>query len=237
MSERKVGGREASLVQAMLVILSVLITAAAIYRIRAEKSTFDRIDSTTLTYFAIAAAVLLLRDVKSFSFGNTKVEFERVRALAAEAKTAAENAQAAAIGAGRSDAAGVMKEFMGEQASEVSSADPWKGRFGGEAVRDGRQLHADVSPLSGTSDIFRIHLAVTSTDPVKRPLRGAVQFFLHPTFANNTPVVKVSPAGTAELTLNAWGAFTVGVIADDGATRLELDLAQLPTAPHEFRVR
>jgi hypothetical protein len=33
------------------------------------------------------------------------------------------------------------------------------------------------------------------------------------------------------------GAFTVGVAADDGNTRLELDLAQLPDAPEMFRSR
>ena len=64
---------------------------------------------------------------------------------------------------------------------------------------------------------------------------GSVQFFLHDTFANSKPVVAVGPNGVAELTLDAWGAFTVGAIADFGLTRLELDLAELDEAPSSFK--
>lgn len=64
-----------------------------------------------------------------------------------------------------------------------------------------------------------------------------MQFFLHPTFhGNDRPVVAVTPGGTADLALTAWGAFTVGAIADNGATKLELDLAELPAAPAEFKL-
>jgi hypothetical protein len=50
-------------------------------------------------------------------------------------------------------------------------------------------------------------------------------------------VVSVSPAGVAELSIDAWGAFTVGAVADGGLTRLELDLAEHPDFPAEFRAR
>ena len=39
----------------------------------------------------------------------------------------------------------------------------------------------------------------------------------------------------AELALDAWGAFTVGAIADSGLTRLELDLAEIDEAPSSFK--
>jgi len=64
-----------------------------------------------------------------------------------------------------------------------------------------------------------------------------VQFFLHDTFKNDRPIVTVGPNGAAELKLTAWGAFTVGAIADDGRTKLELDLQTLEDAPVEFRGR
>ena len=64
-----------------------------------------------------------------------------------------------------------------------------------------------------------------------------VQFFLHDTFRNQRPVVTVGSDGVAELKLRAWGAFTVGALADEGQTKLELNLEELETAPQEFRDR
>jgi hypothetical protein len=78
---------------------------------------------------------------------------------------------------------------------------------------------------------------VQSTKPDTDPLRGAVRFYLHDTFLNDRPVVSVSPAGVAELSIDAWGAFTVGAVADGGLTRLELDLAEHPDFPADFRPR
>src|SRR6059036_633347 len=41
--------------------------------------------------------------------------------------------------------------------------------------------------------------------------------------------------GVARLRVVAYGAFTVGVEADEGKTQLELDLAELPKVPKAFR--
>jgi hypothetical protein len=49
--------------------------------------------------------------------------------------------------------------------------------------------------------------------------------------------VPVGPDGTAHLQLAAWGAFTIGVIADGGKTELELDLAEVPGFPEVFKNR
>ena len=43
--------------------------------------------------------------------------------------------------------------------------------------------------------------------------------------------------GRAVLEQRAWGAYTVGVAADGGQTRLELNLAELADAPSLFRER
>jgi hypothetical protein len=87
------------------------------------------------------------------------------------------------------------------------------------------------------SGYCKVQLRLCSTNPARHPLQGSVQFFLHNTFVNDRPVISVSPGGVAELTLTAWGAFTVGAVADGGSTPLELDLAQLETAPLLFRSR
>jgi hypothetical protein len=89
----------------------------------------------------------------------------------------------------------------------------------------------------GSLDLYSIRLTVSSLQQQTNPLTGVVQFFLHPTFNNDKPIVTVGPYGVAELNLKAWGAFTVGALADDGQTRLELDLSTLDTAPVQFRNR
>jgi prokaryotic YEATS domain len=69
------------------------------------------------------------------------------------------------------------------------------------------------------------------------PLSSSVQFHLHPTFAR--PVMVVEPTdGRATLTLSSYGAFTVGAVADEGRTMLELDLSTVegfPAAFHDYR--
>jgi hypothetical protein len=113
--------------------------------------------------------------------------------------------------------------------------DPWKGAFGGNNEANGRRLEATVTPMTTKKGWCSVTLRVVSVDP-ERPLSGAVRFFLHPTFKNDQIVVKVDEEKqVAELTLAAWGAFTVGALADNDETKLELDLADDPQAPKWFR--
>ena len=97
----------------------------------------------------------------------------------------------------------------------------------------GRELTAEVLPLKESPGWYSVKLLV-STLPGFPHLKGDVRFFIHDTFKNNKPIVD-SVNGAASLHIKAWGAFTVGILADDGNTKLELDLAELPTAPIEFR--
>lgn len=115
--------------------------------------------------------------------------------------------------------------------------DPWKGVFGGKSIdkEKGRLLSAQVEELKSSPGWYSVTLSVTSL-PKHPPLEGSVRFFIHDTFPNNRPTVYVA-GGVAVLRLKAWGAFTVGVLADDGKTKLELDLANLESAPDEFRSR
>ncbi len=114
--------------------------------------------------------------------------------------------------------------------------DPWQGQFGGSPSANDRILEVVVKPFPGNPYLFSVKLSVRSTDPKNKPLTGVVKFFLHPTFPNDRPVVPVVD-GVASFEIVAWGAFTAGAIADDGQTKLELNLAKLPDAPAEFKNR
>lgn len=114
--------------------------------------------------------------------------------------------------------------------------DPWKGVFGGKSKDEasGRELVADVKPLQRPKDYCAVRLTVRSTDRDK-PLKGEVKFFLHDTFPQPIQTV-LAVDNKAELEVKAWGAFTVGAL-DEKATRLELDLSQLESAPADWRAR
>jgi BTB/POZ domain-containing protein KCTD9 len=110
--------------------------------------------------------------------------------------------------------------------------DPHKGRFGGRSEAGGRALRASVTEIPDSPGSYLVDLSVISLNEM--PLTDTVHFYLHQTF--NRPVVHIQPTeSSASLQLRGWGAFTVGVIADSGRTLLELDLAELETAPAAFR--
>ena len=110
-----------------------------------------------------------------------------------------------------------------------------KGMFGGAARRSTaastRELTATVRQLD--SRWYEIVLEVTASPAPETE----VIFFLHNTFKNPTPSAGFAAGGVARLVVTAYGAFTVGALCDDGSTELELDLAELSTAPIEFRNR
>jgi len=114
--------------------------------------------------------------------------------------------------------------------------DPWAGQFGGHSTSNGRRLEASIKPLTVSADWVSIRLSVKSTDAEKFPLTGNVQFYIHPSFGNYELTVPVL-GGEATLNISAWGAFTVGALADGGKTKLELDLSQQPDAPEPFKSR
>lgn len=108
--------------------------------------------------------------------------------------------------------------------------DPQKGQWGGKPSRNGRTLTAAVVPV--TDDWFEVTLRVQGLTPLKDP----VVFYLHPSFSPNEYTVQPVD-GVAVLQIHAYGAFTVGAVADAGRTVLELDLAELSDAPPVFRAR
>jgi hypothetical protein len=122
--------------------------------------------------------------------------------------------------------------------------DPQKGQWGGESSRNGWTLSARVAEVE--TDWFAITLTVGPS--ASKPARGSrdgrkvarkrlkypVTFHLHDSFPE--PIIDVAPkSGVATLPVHAYGAFTVGAVVEEDGTELELDLAQLESAPRRFR--
>lgn len=172
------------------------------------------------------------------AFRNADRELETLKARVEQVDLRSRDAQATSLGTGKGEPEAAVKELLAASGGLApNSDDPWKGLFGGKSINNDRQLQAEVTPIPGSSGLYAIHLTVRPLHPETNPLRGVIQFFLHQTFKDDKPVVTVGPNGMAELNLKAWGAFTVGAIADGGQTKLELDLSELETAPEEFRSR
>lgn len=113
--------------------------------------------------------------------------------------------------------------------------DQRKGRFGGSPIADGLRLRAD---FPGRQDASWAKVVMTvEAERGSNALAGVdrVEFFLHQTFNEERVVVPVRD-GRAQLTVTAWGGFTVGVwVANGQGTTLELDLAEIRTAPKVIR--
>jgi hypothetical protein len=125
-------------------------------------------------------------------------------------------------------------ESVGEKAEEDASDDPNKGAFGGSPVANGRSLQASIKPMAGAqSSACWIELIVNSVDS-SRPLTGTVTLFLHPSFGRHAQYDLKVVNGIARDTILSWGVFTVGVIADGGETKLELDLATVTGGTKRF---
>lgn len=221
-------------------LVAGIILLGGLLRIIKVDEFSTRLDNTTLLYLCAAGSTFLLKHAKTFKFGDLQIELEQIKAEVKEAKIIAGIAE---------DDSKVNSLPTPETISKSLSVvgdniipgtyhdDPWKGVFGGKNISKeiGRELTAEVLPLKDSPGWYSVKLLV-STLPSFSPLTGDVQFFIHDSFKNNKPIVKAID-GFATLRLRAWGAFTVGVIADTGKTKLELDLAELGAAPIEFRSR
>ncbi len=125
-----------------------------------------------------------------------------------------------------------MDEPLPDPATDPN--DPQQGKWGEKPKNNNRELLATVTELPGNVPLYRIQLEVVSTTPSK-PLTGRVVFHLHPSFPNDQQEVAVKN-GRALLALLSYGSFTAGaeVFEDDGITRLELNLANVPGVSEHF---
>jgi hypothetical protein len=113
--------------------------------------------------------------------------------------------------------------------------DPQKGKWGKSSEANNRKMTA-VIVSSHITNFYEVTITVVSTDDEK-PLKGYVNFYLHNTFRNPNPVIAVEDNKAILRLKMVYGAFTVGAEADKGLTKLELDLAELPDAPQDFKER
>ena len=192
------------------------------------------------------ASIIVLGFTAGFLFGYlwTRLHYGGIAALADvrifRIIAQKETELATRYGVGGTAAEGMTDRLPSEVADtewlrSAASSDPNKNLFGGSPVANARIISATFAPAESRPGITKVTLSVKSQDR-KKPLGGNVTFELHPTFKQKTVTCPVID-GAATLTVLAWGAFTVGAIADEGQTRLELDLAELPNAPTDFRLR
>jgi hypothetical protein len=234
-------------------LLFGLLSAAAVACALARSLGIKDVDRDVLYFLVAACAFLVLERIKRFSVGKEGISAELAESIKREISSVTEKAveevgQAAVVGAiVAKEGVGKAREDKPQDESiatllarlpppgQVDRTDPQKGRFGGLPERNGRRLDVDVRPSLSTLGIYRIKLKVYSTDTIN-PLNGEVLFFLHNTFERDVRSVPVKD-GVARLDLLSYGAFTVGAIADNGETFLELDLALDERFPKEFRER
>jgi hypothetical protein len=110
--------------------------------------------------------------------------------------------------------------------------DPQKGQWGGKSEANGRRLRVERHSSDGRWLDFDL-LVESIGEP---PLQGEVHFHLHDSFAKPHLRREVKN-GQARLGLRSYGAFTVGAVADEGRTELELDLSLQPDLPLSWRQR
>lgn len=172
------------------------------------------------------------------SMGNAQEEISNAAALASlDGLPLSILDSASGLVPEKSPAAAAIAEIRTAVQIAVNPDDPWQGRFGGSPVGLGVQLLASVNPIEG-SQFFELALEVKADLPERAAeLAGtSAVYFLHPTFGDRPRSVSFGSDGRAPLQLFAYGAFTVGVLLQDG-TRLELNLATISGVPDLFRSR
>ncbi|QWW71371.1 SIR2 family protein [Rhizobium sp. WYJ-E13] len=122
-----------------------------------------------------------------------------------------------------------------ERSRDIDPGDPNKGQFGGKAEANGRRLRVVRRPGGINRQTLMLDLIVDQTDA--KALEGDVTFYLHPTFAEPVQLVRANNGRATLKDCHAYGAFTVGISADRGKTKLELDLATDEKLPEWFRRR
>jgi|GEM_PF-6309349 len=227
--------RNAQIIQGGLYGIAALCILAAI----GHSVWPSRLDDKTAMFLGLAAAVLIIREISKIEFPGVKIERVRqeLKKEVQQVDKKVEMIESGGLLPGRAEPAQrVLQRSVAHHTEQKDQwdTDPNKGKFGGLAEVDGRKLTATIKPAAGpSSSACKVRLSVKSTDG-SRPLKGSVTFFLHPTFKErkqyDVPVVN----GVAQDEIISWGRFTVGAVADDGKTKLELDLAEVEGGTPKF---
>jgi len=195
-------------------------------------------DKTPALLVIAVVALVIDRITKFKGFG---VEFERqVQELKEEVEGMGEAVGVLEknVGPGSKNSSGppaAVPAMQKSSAAPVVADDPNKGQFGGSPRANGRELSATIRPIAGAkSSLCKVKICVKSLDPT-RPLTGHVRFHLHPSFGMwSSYDVNVNPKGVAEDEIESFGAFTIGVEADNHQSKLELDLMTVKGGTERF---
>jgi hypothetical protein len=224
---------------AVVAACAVLMWLPVILPAGTEIEFSDAIASTV----AIGIGLILLSQVgpliKSLKAGGIEIEFldsMNDKFLTLEGKVAALELKLSQS-EGRSEAAAPAKASARKPAPALKRPiterdDPQKGRFGGLAERDGFKLSASFR--NATRNFVQIILRVETPESEELQELECVEFHLHDSF--DPDVVPVIVHGNAaELSLLAYGGFTVGVWIPCANVELELDLSKVKGAPRMIR--
>lgn len=202
-----------------------------------DKIKYDDAIASTL---AIGIGLLLLAEVgplvKSLKAGGIEVEFldsvtgkfNALESRVAALEMGARHPERFVGGAPTEE----KPEPPGLKKKITERDDPHKGRFGGKAERDGFKLSASFRNVS--KNFVEIILTVQAPPQAGVQEADCVEFYLHDSFDPDV-VPAVFHDGIAELTLIAYGGFTVGAWIGCTKTEVELDLSKVRGAPRMIR--
>ncbi len=182
-------------------------------------------------------AALIIQQVSKFKGFGIELEKE-VRKLKEEVTEVGEaiNDLGKDVGPGSQKSIPTPETVVRAQArgASVDPNDPNKGKFGGSPQANDRLLSAVIRPTGKANNPrCKVLIKVTSTNP-RRPLTGTVHLYLHPTFGQHSEYKLNVENGVAKDEIVSYGAFTIGAIADDGETQLELDLMTVKGGTDRF---
>lgn len=235
MSEPKEAKAVAALIQVgLLVVAGVGVLCAVLHAFFP-----DRFDEKTAMFLAVAVVALVIHQITKFKGFGIEIEKE-VQRLRKEVKGVedAVGGLEKELGPGSKSAAPAPVGAEPKEARAAKAAvdpnDPNKRQFGSVSEANGRKLTATIKPLAGPKSArCQVKIRIESTDPA-RPLTGTVKVHLHPSFGDWSSYDLDVRGGVASDEFVSYGAFTIGVVADDGHTPLELDLVDVTGGTERF---
>jgi hypothetical protein len=218
--------------QALFIVVGVLMIGLSIGLMH-FKVDVSQTESVLLALGFLLIVLPYLPPLK-LGWGGLVLEIQELKNKMAtmEQHTAGDSATLAAV----QNRTAAMISPASLHANETLTGDVPIGTYGKSASENGRKLEAFITRL-GSSELAKVKLVV-SREPGYPPLKGIVTFHLHQTFApRDHPAVPVNASGCAELEVTSYGAFIAGASADQGATKLEIDLANALGAFSPWRER
>lgn len=227
---------------ARLRLIGVLVVLAALMLLWLPMMSPTKLDynDAIASTIAIGIGLLLLAEIgpaiRSFKAGGIELEFlDTVTGKFNALETRIAALELAAKHPNRS--AAETKELRAVRPPALSRKiiyrdDPQKGRWGGLAERDGFTVSATFR--HSAKNFVEVVLRVDASGAAGVKEADCVEFYLHDTFDPDVVPVLLQD-GVAELSLIAYGGFTVGVWIGCTKTELELDLSKIKGAPRIIR--